>query len=177
MSSSASVHHCTCPQTIAAENHKAKTSRWWADPRWPPLRDAFLGGNKVCAFCGGKATLVHHDKADSYHSQEEYYNPENFTPCCMRCHHAYRTGYIICPVCRQHYMRPGKEMCRACAVLKYPELRGRHQSYRYHAKQRHPCAHRAGQQRCQRDGRCFVCGHSSKKAEACEYFKEREAKV
>jgi hypothetical protein len=173
MSPAAAVHHCTCPQAIRAENHKAMTAKWWKDPRWRPLSDAFLKDNPVCEYCGKKSALVHHDNAKSYRSQEEYYKPENFTAACLRCHHAYRTGYVICPVCREHYMKRDAEQCRACTGLKYPKLQGRKQPYNYRAKQRHPCAHRVGQQRCQRDGRLFVCGRSSKNASGCEHFEER----
>ncbi len=170
MSPAAAVHHVTCPQAIRAENHKAMTAMWWKDPRWRPLSDAFLKANKECEFCGGKATLVHHDNTDSYSSQEEYYKPENFTAACATCHHAYRTGYIICPECRQHYMKPGKEKCRHCAGNKHPKSK---QPYTYRDKQRHACKRRKGMQRCLRDGKVFVCGYSSQKASGCEHFEER----
>lgn len=174
MSSAVSAHHCTCPQAIRAENHKITTGKWWQDPRWPALRDAFLKENKTCEFCGGKSDQVHHDNAKSYHDQEEYYKPENFTAACARCHHQYRVGYVICPECKRHYMKPGNDKCRWCVGIKDP---GRPFAYNYKRHQRHPCAHRIGQQRCQRNGRTFVCGHSSKKAAACDYFEKREAAV
>lgn len=163
---------CTCPQAIAIENHKEKTCKWWQDKTYRKLADDFLKEHKTCEYCGKKSTLVHHDDAGSYRSQEEYYKPENFTPCCARCHHQYRIGYVICPVCRQHYMKPGKEMCRWCRGM---PTSGRPFTYNYKRKQRHPCAHRIANQRCQRGGRCYVCSWSSKKATGCEHFLKKEA--
>jgi hypothetical protein len=85
----------------------------------------------------------------------------------MRCHQEYRKGdRVICPVCRQHYMKRGSEKCRWCVGIKDP---GR----KTHLKPRHPCTHNTGQQRCQRDGRLFVCGRSSKSARGCDYFIEK----
>lgn len=168
MSSAASIA-VTCPEAIRTANHKETTGKWWQDPQWPPLRDAFLKVNKTCEFCGQKATLVHHDNAGSYSSQEEYFKPENFTPACARCHHAYRTGYIICPVCRQHYMKPGNEMCRWCRGMPHA---GKPFEKRVKPS-KHICDHRFGQQQCHRDGRVFICTRSSKTAPGCDYFKKR----
>jgi hypothetical protein len=161
---------CTCPQAIAAANHKAKTERWWKDPRWRALSDAFLKENKTCEFCGGKSTLVHHDNANSYSSQEEYYKPENFTAACARCHQAYRSGYVICPECRQHYMKPGNDKCRWCKGMPFAGAKFK-PSYKVH--QKHPCAHRVAKQQCRRDGRVFICSRSSAGAAGCDYFQKR----
>ena len=169
--SEAATHHCTCPATIAAENHKCQTEHWWQDPEYRELSEQFLKQNRTCEYCGRKATLVHHDKKSSYYSREEYFNPANFTACCMRCHQEYRKGdRVICPVCRQHYMKPGNDKCRWCKGMPFAGAKFK-PSYKVH--QKHPCAHRVAQQRCQRDGRLFVCSRSSKGAESCDYFQKR----
>jgi hypothetical protein len=167
--SEAATHHCTCPATIAAENHKCKTEKWWQDSEYRERSEMFLKQNRTCAYCGKKATLVHHDKKSSYYSREEYFNPANFTACCMRCHQEYRKGdRVICPVCRQHYMKRDAEKCRWCVGIKDPGRKTR-------LKPRHPCTHSIGQQRCQRDGRLYVCSRSPKTADGCDHFRKREA--
>ncbi len=156
-----------CPQEIRIANHKEQTAKWWQDPVYSELSDNFLKNNKECEYCGRKSTVVHHDNAKSYRSQEEYYKPENFTACCARCHQEYRKGdRVICPVCRQHYMKRDADKCRWCRGMPYTGRKSRHPP-------RHPCGHRVGQQRCQRNGRLFVCGTSSRKARDCEHFEER----
>ena len=171
--SEAATHHCTCPQTIAAENHKCKTEKWWQDPEYRERSEMFLKQNRTCVYCGKKATLVHHDKKSSYYSREEYFNPANFTACCMRCHQEYRKGdHVICPVCRQHYMKRDAEKCQWCVGIKEPGRKTRRKTRR---KPRHPCTHSIGQQRCQRDGRLYVCSRSPKTADGCDHFRKREA--
>jgi hypothetical protein len=163
----------TCPQQIAIENHQKVTSRYWADPVYKQIAADRIRG-ETCHFCEtSRATMAHHDNAGSYRTQEEYYKPENMTPCCQRCHHEYRRGRVICPVCHQHYIPPGEEKCRWCRGIKNP---GRPFKLNYKIRQKHPCGHRVGKQRCQRDGRLFVCGRSSRNARGCDHFLEREAR-
>lgn len=168
----ATRHSVTCPQAVRTANHQRQTGDWWRDPRYRALSDQFLRDNPVCEYCGKPSSVVHHDNAKSYRSQEEYYNPANFTPTCHRCHHEYRAGKILCPVCRQHYIRRDgpHDRCLWCRGIKQP---GKPWKRKY--RQKHPCGRRVGQQQCRRDGRTFICGHSAAKCRACDYFREREA--
>lgn len=166
-----SPHHVTCQPAIAAANHKIITAEWWADPVYRAVEAQFLHNNPVCEYCGRPSTVAHHDNPNSYKSKAEYYKPENMTPACARCHHEYRCGKVICPICRQHYIqRDGpRDRCRWCRGIKQPGLQSR---YKY--RQNHPCNRRIGKQRCQRTGRVFVCGYSAKKCRACDHFEERK---
>lgn len=166
----AAAHHVTSPEEIRAQNHKRKTAVWWRDPTYRELSHQFLKDHPKCEYCGGKSAVVHHDNANSYRSTEEYYNPDNFTPACMRCHHEYRTGKIICPICKKHYIaKEGKhDRCLWCRGVKNPGQKKKNRT-----RLRHPCGNRVGQQRCQRDGRMFVCGFSAVKCRQCDHFKEK----
>jgi hypothetical protein len=170
MSSAASIA-VICPQEIRSQNHKIKTGKWWQDPKYRALSEQFLKDIPVCEYCGGKSTVVHHDNADSYRSQEEYFKPENFTAACFTCHSRYRSGYVICPICRQHYMKRGSDECRWCRGMPFS---GRKLKKRTKPS-KHICDHRFGQQQCHRDGRVFICTRSSKTAPGCDHFLKREA--
>lgn len=164
---------CTSPQNIAIENHKRTTGKYWQDPAYRATSHQYLRDNKICEYCGCPSSVVHHDNANSYRSQEEYYNPDNFTAACARCHHEYRQGKVICPVCKQHYIvKDGPhDRCRWCRGIAQP---GAPYVRKYRPK--HPCGNRVGQQRCQRDGRLFVCGWSTRKCRDCDHFREREGR-
>lgn len=167
------AHQCTCPDAIRADNHRCKTEKWWNTPEYRARSDAFLKAHPKCEYCGKKSNVVHHDNRDSYKSKEEYYDLErNGTAACTRCHEAYRLGMRICPICKKHYFAKdnGHSRCRFCRGMKYPGPKKGGRKPRLN----HPCGNRIGQQRCQRDGRMFVCGYSSKNARDCDHFTERK---
>jgi hypothetical protein len=169
MSSAASIA-VTCPQEIRALNHKKVTRFYWQDPEYIRIANERIRGEK-CHYCEKrKATLAHRDNPDSYKSREEYYNPDNMTPCCLTCHHQYRNGRVICPVCHQHYMPRDAEKCRWCRGMPYAGLKTKQKK-----SLKHSCGHYLGSQRCQRNGRTFICSRSSKTAPGCDYFQKREA--
>lgn len=165
---------CTCPQEVRAQNHRIRNTGWWQDPAYRARTEQFLKDNPVCEYCDRKATVVHHDEDWMYASQEAYFDPANFTPACARCHREYRQGKVICPECRQHYIvRDGPhDRCRWCRGIKNPGVVPKRKRI-----SRHPCGNRIGQQRCQRGGRLYVCGYSSKGARACEHFNERKTEA
>lgn len=164
----------TCPQEVRAANHHGKTTGWWNDPVYRERSEQFLKDYPTCEYCGGKSTVVHHDEDWMYRDRDAYFDPANFTPACHRCHHEYRHGKVICPVCRQHYIvKDGPhDRCRWCRGIKNPGVRPKRRKL-----SRHPCGNRVGQQRCQRDGRLYVCGWSGSKCRDCEHFREREART
>jgi len=159
----------TCPQEIAATNHKKQTAEWWADPLYQAIAAKRIEG-ETCHYCGQRpATLPHHDEDWMYLTKEAYYNPENMTPCCGTCHWMYRRGYVICPECHEHYMRRGSEKCQHCRGVRVYTRRKPHYTSR---KRRllHPCRFRETFQRCTISG---TCTHSWKRARECGKFEER----
>lgn len=164
----------TCPQEIRALNHKVVTGQYWNDPEYQAIAAEAIRG-KACEYCGRPAEVVHHDSPRSYHTKEGYYNPENMTPCCNQCHAKYRKGLRICPECKQHYHYPSMhDKCQYCrgdvAVNKFGRQTRKNRS-------RHPCSHRIGQQRCQRNGKLYVCARPAKSATGCDYYEAREVEV
>lgn len=177
MTPSAAAHHCVCPQEVRALNHKKGTAKWWQDPIYREISGQFLKDHPICEYCGKPSSVVHHDNANSYRSQEEYYNPANFTPACARCHHEYRQGKKICPECRQHYIARANDKCRWCRGIRQPGHSSFYSEAARRSRQRHPCGNRAGQQRCQRNGRLYVCAWSASKCRACDHFREKGART
>ncbi|MDP3563539.1 MAG: hypothetical protein Q8R70_03520 [Methanoregula sp.] len=163
---------CTSQANISIENHKIGTASIWANPEYQAIAAKRIEG-ETCYYCEIRpATLAHHDDPNSYKSREEYFKPENMTPCCGVCHEQYRKGLVICPVCRQHYMKRTSEKCGHCRG----DIRiSRDGKIRYHkpTAKRHPCTHRMGQQRCQRDGKLYVCAHAKRTASTCDHYQER----
>lgn len=157
---------CTSQANIAIANHQVITGQYWKDPVYQAITAKRIEG-EMCHYCGTRpASLAHHNNPESYRSKEEYYRPENMTPCCGPCHHNYRRGLIICPVCNQHYMRPTSEKCSYCrdnrTSAKGVPSRGR--------RLRHPCGNNYGRQTCHRDGRTFVCPRSYRDAAGCDHY-------
>jgi hypothetical protein len=83
-------------------------------------------------------------------------------------------GYVICPVCKQHYMLRDSphDRCKWCRGMPYA---GRRNKTSQHHIPKHPCSNRAAMQRCHRDGKVFVCGRSARAACQCDHFQKREA--
>ena len=174
MIAAATPHSCTCPQEIRKINHQRTTGDWWSDPEWRKVNEAYFKTPRTCAFCGRPARMIHHNEDWMYRSREAYFNPANFTPVCRDCHYQYRKGRVICPVCNQHYMPANAEKCRWCqGWFKTPDQVTKSKTARRRIRQRHPCGNRTGQQRCQRNGRLYVCGFSSAKAPECDHFCEK----
>lgn len=164
----------TRPQEIAADNHRFTLEQWWNCKEYRQRSDAFLIDNPVCEYCGRSSETVHHDQDWMYHSKEAYFNPENFTATCNRCHKMHRKGLVICKICKAHYHARGRDGCKHCRPDKKPQ-RPRRPTRPYSMRQRHPCSRRLGLQKCQRQGRTYICPHSAKKAEGmCEHFMKRK---
>ncbi|GEM_PF-2481618 len=163
----------TNPGAIAAELHKQQTAAWWADPEYQAIEAEFLLKNPICEYCGRPATLAHHDDPRSYHSKEAYYNlDENGTPACGKCHWMYRRGFVICPVCKRHYMKPGAEKCWHCRGGKKSHHKRVHHGRK--AAVHHPCQRREKYQGCRNGG---TCNYSWRRARECTGFVGREAMV
>jgi hypothetical protein len=162
-----------CPQEIRIANHKAQTAEWWADPSYQAIAAKRIEG-ETCHYCmQHPATLPHHDEDWMYLTKEAYYDPANMTPCCGSCHRMYRRGYVICPVCKEHYMRRGSDKCQHCRGVKvHPRKRPHHTSRK--RRMLHPCRFRETFQRCQMHG---LCTHSWKRARGCGGFEERKKEV
>jgi hypothetical protein len=168
----------SCPQAIAAANHKQQTAEWWADPAYQAIAaDAIRG--KPCAYCGRPATLAHHDEDWMYLTKEAYYAPENMTSACGSCHRMYRRGLVICPACRKHYIRRTSEKCQWCRGVVRTQKDRNGRTYKSTYKRRHPCSKNLGQQRC---GERIVCPYSPRKAPmeppvGCRAFESRKKEV
>jgi hypothetical protein len=164
----------TCPQAIAAANHKRQTAEWWADPLYQTIA-ALAIKDKICAYCGIRpATLAHHDEDWMYLTKEAYYDPHNMTPCCWPCHENYRRGRVICPVCRKHYIRRTSEKCRWCRGLAIVSRKGKAYFRKPEKYRRHPCRFHESYQGCQLHR---ICTHSWRRARACGEFEERKKEV
>ena len=152
----------TCPQRIRADNRQeANRAREQTAERRKAVFEWTRG--KLCSCgCGKAANCAHHPTDDLYGdqwadlSQCEPYNPN--------CHRMKHRGYERCPECGG-WMARGSEKCSRC----------RGYSGLARQKSRHPCGRHRGQQRCQRDGRVFICSRSPKTAEGCDHLLEREA--
>jgi hypothetical protein len=164
----------SCPQAIAAANHKQQTAEWWADPAYQAIAaDAIRG--KPCAYCGRPATLAHHDEDWMYLTKEVYYAPENMTSACGSCHRMYRRGLVICPACRKHYIRRTSEKCQWCRGVVRTQKDRNGRAYKSTYKRRHPCLKNLGQQRCREK---IVCPYSPRKAPSeCRAFVARKKEV
>lgn len=105
----------TCPEEIRAENRRAALEMIWNSPEWDFLKKLFLSRHPVCQMCGKPAQVPHHPHEADY-GKPEYLKKllEKCVPLCNKCHWAIRRGLRPCPVCREHYIPPSREMCRHC---------------------------------------------------------------
>jgi hypothetical protein len=102
------------PQSRRIAHYKQRMATIWEDPTYRAIVERFIAANPVCEYCGRPSSLAHHDADWMYQSIDEYYNPANMTPCCASCHRMYRRGYVICPVCKEHYIKRSSDHCRNC---------------------------------------------------------------
>jgi len=155
------VHSCTCPQEIAATNHKIRNqTERWNDPEYHAIEDKLLKDNPTCQYCGiNPSEVAHHDEDWMYKDKAAYYDPANMTPACRPCHYWYRRGFVVCPECKKigevHYMRRGSESCH------------RHRKYttKFRRNRSHSCDWNNGNQKCGNPlRRDRVCLYSSRDA-------------
>jgi len=167
MTSLASIQ-TACPETIRAANRRAEHELWWDDPEDQAREAAFLQANPVCEYCGRPSETIHHNEPWMYRTREAYFDLEhNGTPACRQCHQQYRRGFLVCPVCKQHYIRPGSEKCQVCKGAKYVTGNGKVVTRR---RPHHPCKHRAAPQLCDLHR---ICTYSWRRARECGKFEER----
>ncbi len=175
----------TCPQEIAIHGRRDGLNRIWATKEHKAKVKAFCDG-KTCQWCGTTDQLLaHHPYMESY---KGVYSDLELSGCivlCRRCHFALHKGFVLCQVCRQHFHRPGAEMCKPCFMSAHPEivkareqfvkdLKAKRKEARRLAQQkrktRHPCWFNSGSLKCRKLG---VCSFSPKKAGGCRKFEER----
>lgn len=159
-----------CPAEIAKIQRQTVNKERWKDPVYRAIVAKRIEG-QTCEYCGNEpAVTVHHDEDWMYRTKDAYYDPANMTPMGNRCHYAYRRNLVICPVCREHYMRPTSEKCQHCRG----EIRTSREGRIYKSsitKKRHPCGNHARFQVCKLHR---ICTFSPKRARECKEFKECE---
>ena len=105
-----------CPEEVRTENRRKALDKIWKSLEWDFQKQLFLSRYSVCQWCKKKPSQVpHHPTLNDYGTPN--YIKIFLSGCialCNRCHHALHKGLQICPVCHDHYMAPGKQMCKYC---------------------------------------------------------------
>lgn len=149
----------TCPQAIAAINHKARNREREKDPAVKALVRAWCKG-KVCSCgCGKPANTAHHPEGKLYETDLIYLDLNNCEPFWYWCHRMMHAGFVRCPECGG-WMRRGREKCSKCFGWKRNRKKPR----------KHPCLKNSGPQQCRQ--KC-VCPYPPKKAEGCDHYTAR----
>jgi hypothetical protein len=184
MTETAAAHHCTNPQRTRIENQRTELNRVLKTPEWIEASTAYKARHPpVCSRCGCEGPIVPGHCAEDYKDMATYIQKvrlDQVVPLCWKCNKKESQGLHPCPACVEkhrddpahpiRYIAQGKETCSRCEGWPAKNVRLR---YRI----RHPCGNRAGQQRCLRDGRVFICAWTAKKCRGCEHFREREVRT
>jgi len=90
------------PNEVRTKKRRKVLNRIWQSKEWKAARLVFLAENPICRWCGKKADTPHHPIEDMYRN---YLDLSKCIPFCRACHTASHKGLVLCPDCREHYMR------------------------------------------------------------------------
>jgi hypothetical protein len=109
------------PENLVDEHRKA-LRRLWASKAWKEAKALFLIRNPYCDWCKRPSEVPHHEEDTEYLDLSKYIeNIDKCTPMCRSCHRAGHRGLTLCPVCREHYKKPGFKTCWHCRSLDQKE--------------------------------------------------------
>ena len=104
-------------------NRRKGLNKIWKSKEWLVAKKKFLEKNPTCVWCGNKSTVPHHPYQSSY-GDSTYIDLylSGAIAMCQRCHFSIHHNLMLCPECKQHYMRLGADCCYGCYILKHPEI-------------------------------------------------------
>lgn len=90
------------PNEKRTKKRRKVLNKIWSSKEWKAARLEFLLEHPICKWCGKKADTPHHPTDDLY---ANYLDLSKCVPFCRRCHTASHKGLVLCPECKEHYLK------------------------------------------------------------------------